>query len=146
MKNLLFLSVIVVIACSAVSAQRVTDFRRPGDTIRVEVKFDGPDASNISTVLLSLNAVGSVPASNQAGFQTSFTNPGWSGPTSPHTFDLEVVIPATVATGDYKLYVNARAEAASTQYVAGEQFQLPLVHIRNNKNFVPPAITVTELR
>jgi hypothetical protein len=145
MKNLLYLPIMAVIACSAASAQQVTDFRRPGDTIRLEVKFDGPDASKISTVLLSLNAVGSVPASDQVGFQTSFNNPSWAGPTSPHTFDIEVVIPANAATGDYKLYVNARAEAGSTQYAAGEQFQLPLIHIRNNKNFVPPAISVTEL-
>jgi hypothetical protein len=52
MKNFLFLPAMAVIACSAVSAQQVTDFRRPGDVIRIEATFDGPEARKVNTISL----------------------------------------------------------------------------------------------
>jgi len=144
MKTLSFLPVLAAIMCSALAAQQVTDFRRPGDVIRIEVKFDGPDANKIKSIVLYLSAVGSIPG-NQIGFQNGFGG-DWTDAASPHTFETEVKIPANVATGDYKLSINARAEAGSTQYVAGDQFHLPLFHIKNERSFVPPTVTVTERR
>jgi hypothetical protein len=135
-----------VIACTAVSAQQVTDFRRPGDVIRLEIKFDGPDAAKIKQVLLSLNKPDGEPPKDQVGFNTSFGSNGWIGEVSPFTFRVEATIPTNIATGDYVLYVNAQAENGRTQYASGNQFKLPPFHIRNDKTFIPPTITVTERR
>jgi hypothetical protein len=133
----------MAVSAFAVSAQQVTEFRRPGDVIRVEVNFSGADADKVTSISLYLTATGSLPA-NQVGFQNGFGG-NWTNATSPHTFVTEAKIPADAVTGDYKLFVNARGEAGSTQYTAGDQFQLPLFHIKNERSFVPPAIAVTEL-
>ncbi len=146
MRNLLPAVVTAVIACHAVSAQQVTDFRRPGDVIRLEIKFEGPDAPRIKQVLISLNKPDGAPPKDQAGFTTSFGSGGWIGEVSPLTFRVEATIPPNIATGDYVLYVQAQAESGRVQYAAGDQFKLPPFHIRSDKTFIPPTITVTEKR
>jgi len=136
-----------VIACTALSAQQVTEFRQPGDVIRLEIKFDGTDAAKIKQVLISFNKQGAGPTSDQVGFNTSFGNAnGWVGESASLTFRVDATIPTNIATGDYILYVQAQAENGRTQYVAGDQFRLPPFHIRNDRTFVPPTITVTERR
>ena len=132
---------------SLLTAQEVTEFKRPGDVIRLEIKFDGPDAPKVKTVSLYLGTNAN-PANNQAGFANLFQT-GESGPSSPNTFDVDAKIPNipnNVATGDYILSVNAQAETGRTTYAAGTQFQLPPFHIRNDRTFTPPKITVLERR
>lgn len=144
MKFAPFLPIMALIACNAVSAQQVTEFRQPGDVLRFEIKFDGPDATKVRTVSLYFGFIGQ-PPKDQPGFDAGF--PGDRvGPTSPNTYILEAKIPTNVASGDYKLFVNAQAETGSTQYEAGNQFQMPPFHIKNSRSFVPPAIIVTERR
>jgi hypothetical protein len=148
MKNLYFLSVLAAIACSALAAQQVTavsDFRKPGDSIRLEIKFDGQDASKIKRVSASFNILDGAAPINQKGFGTSFGGDA-AVETAPHTYVVEVKVPNSAATGDYFAYINVQAEDGGTQYVAGQQFQLHPFHIKNDRSFVPPAITVTELR
>jgi hypothetical protein len=144
MRYLFSLPIVVVMACSAVSAQQITEFRQPGDVLRVEVKCDGPDAAKIKSVSLYLGMVGEAPK-DQAGFDASFSGDRVNA-VSPNTFIAEARIPNNIASGDYLLFVNAQAETGSTQYAAGRQFQMPPFHIRNPRTFVPPQITVTEKR
>src|ERR1700677_3318688 len=72
MKLAVFLPVMAVIASSAISAQQVTDFRQPGDVIRLEIKFDGTDAAKVKQILVSISKQGSGPSTDQIGFNTSF--------------------------------------------------------------------------
>jgi hypothetical protein len=145
MRNLILASAMAVIALNAVSAQQVTDFRKPGDVIRVEIKFDGPDAGKIKQLSISLNKPDGQVPKDQIGFSTNFGS-NWVQESLPLTFRVEVTIPPNIATGDYVLNVNAQAENGRTQYESGNQFKLPPFHIRNDKTFVPPMITVTERR
>jgi len=144
MKHFFPLTVMAVIALSAVSAQQVTEFRQPGDVIRFEIKFDGPDAAKIKRIILALNKPNGETPKDQVGFDTSFGSNGWTGEVSPLTFRVELTVPTNVATGDYVLSVIAQAENGRTQYVSGDQFKLPPFHVRNAKTFIPPTITVTE--
>jgi hypothetical protein len=146
MKFAPFLPVMALIACNAVSAQQVTDFRQPGDVIRLEIKFDGTDAAKVKQVLVTLSKQGPAPSTDQIGFNTSFSNDNWLPESAPLTFRVDVKIPTDVATGDYTLSVNARAENGRTSYTSGDQFQLPAFHIRNDRSFVAPKIMVTERR
>jgi len=142
MKNVFSLLVTVGLAVSAVSAQTVTDFRKPGDVIRLEIRFDGMDANRVKQVLISFGKPDG-PPKDQVGFNTSFGS-GWIGEASPRTFNVEVTVPTGIATGDYRLTVDAVAESGRTEYTAGDQFKFPPVHIKNDRTFAPPTITVTE--
>jgi hypothetical protein len=133
------------IACSAVSAQQVTDFRRPGDVIRVEIKFEGADAEKITQVSLYLAKPDGTVPKDQTGFSTGFGGQSF-GATGHRTFQADVKIPENVVTGEYVLYVNAQGGIGSTQYATGKDFQLSPFHIRNDGTFTPPKITVTERR
>jgi hypothetical protein len=139
------IAIAALLGGSLLAAQKVTEFKRPGDIIRLEIKFDGPDATKVKTVSIRLNAtVG--PPSDQSQFRTSFTSSKSFPPTSPNTFYADATIPDTIASGDYVLYVDAQAETGGAQYTSGNQFQLPPFHIRNERTFKPPQITVLERR
>jgi hypothetical protein len=84
-----------VMAC-AVSAQQITEFRQPGDVIRLEIKFDGADAPKIKTISLYLNAQTN-PSDDQAGFM-NWAQTQQFGATSPGKFLVEMKIPGTVMT------------------------------------------------
>src|SRR5208282_4476741 len=88
MKHFLSIPLITAMVCHAVSAQQVTDFRRPGDVIRVEIKFDGPDAEKITHVSLYLSKPDGSAPKDQIGFAVGFNGPNYS-PSSPHTFTLK---------------------------------------------------------
>jgi len=145
MKNIFSLLVFALIACSAVSAQQVTDFRKPGDVIRLEIKFEGQDASKIKRVSAAFNIPSGATPVNQNGFGASFGGDA-AVETAPHTYVVEAKVPNSAATGDYFAYINVQAEDGGTQYIAGQQFQLHPFHVKNDRSFVPPTITVTELR
>lgn len=144
MKFAPFLSVMALIACNAVSAQQVTDFRQPGDVIRLEVKFDGSDAAKIQKVIASLERT-SPALDDQVNFHANIST-GWTSETSPHTFDVEIKIPDDIGTGEYRLTIIALSPYGQTNYVAGQQFQLATFHIRNPAKFTPPGIQVTVLK
>jgi hypothetical protein len=140
MKHFCSLLVTVGLAVSAVSAQTVTEIKQPGDVIRLEVKFDGPDAAKVKQISVRLDRTGAILA-DQPGFTSNFQG-NWVTESSPKTFHVDIKIPDGVATGEYKLSVNAQGTPGQTQYTAGEQFQLGLFHIRNPATFAPPSIQV----
>jgi hypothetical protein len=143
MKTLFLLCSIAVMICTSISAQQITEFRQPGDVIRLEIKFDGQDTAKITSVMLYLGARGN-PLADQSGFR-EYMQSSRASATSPGKFIVEVQIPPDCATGDYALTVNAFADTGITRYVEGQQFNLPLFHVRNPKTFTPPHITVTLL-
>jgi hypothetical protein len=119
--------------------------RHPGDVIKYEIRFDGPNADKIKQVLGSLGIRGAIPK-DQSGFDGSFSTAGWIGPSSPGTFRIEFTIPSNIATGDYALAnVNARADEGAAGYQNGQEFTVPPIHIENPKTFSPPGIKVTPL-
>jgi|ERR1700722_3121180 len=115
----------------------------PGYTIKLKVKFDGPDASKIKNVSLYIGSkTGTLPHD-----QPNFTN-GWRGgnfpPVASATFEPELTIPPNLASGDYVLTVTASAEIGSADYKAGEQFSLRDYRVENSTTLIPPKITVEE--
>jgi hypothetical protein len=143
MKPLLFVTTMAVIACSAVSAQQVTEFKQPGDFIRLEIKFDGPDTAKIKSLALYFGSTGGRIPENQEGFK-NFMNSQQFQPVSPGRFLAEIKIPEDVATGDYTLIVNVQTETNGTvPYPDGQRFHLHPFHVRNPKTFIPPSISVT---
>ncbi|MFZ0773515.1 MAG: hypothetical protein WCA49_08560 [Candidatus Sulfotelmatobacter sp.] len=118
--------------------------RHPGDVIKYEIKFDGPNADKIKTVSASLGMrVG--PPKDQAGFNNGFGTQGSTRPSAPNTFIVEMTVPDNAATGDYYLNVGASATAGSAGYSDGQEFNTPPIHIENPKTFTPPGIKVTPL-
>lgn len=144
MKHFLSLTAMVVIACSAVSAQQVTEIKQPGDVIRLEIKFDGLDAHKVKQVVARLDRISPASAADQVGFTNNFQG-DWIGEASPNTFHADITIPKDVSTGDYRLSIAVQAVDGRTQYTGGEQFQTALFHIRNPSTFTPPHIEVTLL-
>lgn len=133
----------ILLACGLSQAQEAKELaRHPGDTIKFEVKFDGPDAAKIRTVSLYLQRRGPAPA-NQAGFDGGFR--GKSFPAIADAFHPEITIPDNAMTGDYFLSVSAAADTGNVPYTAGEQFQMHNFRIENPKTLTPPKITIKEL-
>lgn len=144
MKNFLSLFALAMIAYSAVSAQQltnVTEIKQPGDVIRLEVKFDGADAGKVQQIIARLDRT-SPALDNQANF-SGYCQGGWVGDAPSHTFSVEIKIPDAIGTGEYRLTIIAQSPYGQTNYVAGQQFQTPLFHIRNPATFTPPNVHVT---
>jgi hypothetical protein len=134
----------LLLACSLSDAQEVKELaRHPGDVLKFEVKFDGPDASKVKHISLYLALQGGSPPSNQPGFTNGFRGASASS-SEPNIFRPEIRISENAATGDYFLMVSAAAEPGDAEYKTGEQFQMHLFHIENPKSFNAPKITVKE--
>jgi hypothetical protein len=145
MKSVVGIALAVLLACGLSQAQdaRVLP-KHPGDTIKFEVRFEGPNADKIKTIGAGLNTRVGAPK-DQSGFSTSFGTQQRISPSSPNTFRFELTIPNNIANGDYFLNIGADATEGSAAYQDGQEFNLPPIHIENPKTFVPPAITVKEL-
>jgi hypothetical protein len=118
--------------------------RHPGDTIKFEVKFDGPNADRIKTVSAGLNMRVAAPK-DQAGFTNGFGTSHPFTPSSPDTFIVEMTVPDNAATGDYFFYVSGSAVEGSANYTDGQDFNVPPIRIENQRTFTPPGIKVTPL-
>jgi hypothetical protein len=117
--------------------------RHPGDVIKYDIKFAGPNAEKIKSVNAALNLQTSMPK-DQAGFNAGFGATSFQ-PSAPDTFHVELTVPDNIASGDYTLFFGARAAEGSANYSNGTDFQVPIVHIENPKTFTPPSVTVKPL-
>jgi hypothetical protein len=118
--------------------------RHPGDVIKYEIKFDGPNAEKLKTVQASMST-GQEPSKDQVGFSNNFGTEHPFQPISPKTFVIEMTIPSNAATGDYRLYVSAIADEGRANYRNGPDFNVPPIHVENPKTFTPPGIAVKPL-
>jgi hypothetical protein len=143
-KTLSFVIATLLISCCLQAQEAKPLPRHPGDVIKYEVKFDGPNADKMTLVLLSMNT-GMAAPKDQVGFATSFGS-GWVQSSSPKTFIVEITIPANAATGDYSLS-DAQAQSADggRANYNRQDFSVPPIHIENPKTFTPPSITVKPL-
>ena len=118
--------------------------KHPGDVLKFEVKFSGPDASKVKQVKVAFYLKGGTPPANQSGFMANFG--GVQVPSiTPNTFQPQATIPDQIASGDYTLEVDAITDGiGSAGYADGRDFHLHMIHIDNPKTFTPPSITVTE--
>jgi hypothetical protein len=115
----------------------------PDSVIRLEIKFDGPDASKITTIYGGMGTNAQRPP-DQAGFLNNF--PGTATLVSPGIFRMEFTVPKTAVTGDYTLSsLDVRAPGIQIVYNNGEQFHLHTFHIENHNKFTQPSITVNEI-
>jgi len=150
MRPLKFLLVTAVLEIASVSAQQqpvaeATEFRKPGDVIRFDIKFSGPDADKIRTASLYLGLAGGGASTDQPGFSQGFGGPP-SRQTAPRVFSVNAPVPDVIASGNYTVYINVQTDTGTGfQYASGNQFETPLIHIRNDRTFRPPQITVSEL-
>jgi len=117
--------------------------RHPGDVIKYEIKFDGPNADKIKTVNASIGLTTPQAKDQIVGFSTGFGTPRPVAPSSPNTFVVEMTIPSTVATGDYVLAnISANVDQGSIDYNNGQDFKVPPIRIENSKTFVSPSVSV----
>jgi hypothetical protein len=113
----------------------------PGDILRFEITFSGPDADKIKQASLNLGLKGSVNA-DQAGFADGLGAQGQL--VSPHIFHVEIKIPENIATGDYVLgRVDASADVGRVAYTTG--FSAHLYHVENPRTFTAPTVNVKPL-
>ena len=141
--NLTSIVFTILLACSLSQAKDAKELAiRPGDTLRFEVKFEGPDAGKITQITLFLRSKTGEPA-DQVGFGEVVQSPPFK-PLSLNTFQAEIKITDNIATGDYVLQIGAEAVQGGVSYDAGKQFQLHSFHIDNSRKFTPPKITVKE--
>jgi hypothetical protein len=118
--------------------------KHPGDILKFEIVFEGPNADKIKTVGASLSMqVG--PPKDQAGFTNGFGTERQFSPTSQKTFVVEITVPPNAATGDYFISVGATATEGSASYSNGNGFTISPIHVENPKTFTPPKIEVKEL-
>jgi hypothetical protein len=117
--------------------------RHPGEVIKFQIKFDGPNADKITRVNGGFNLNGPVPK-DQAGFDHGI-GASTKAPSSPKTFDLELNVPDNIATGEYTLGFTGFAAEGYGEYANGQDFNIPPIHIENPKKFMPPSVTVKQL-
>lgn len=143
-KTKLGLVVAALLSLSFLQAQEARVLaRHPGDAIKFEIKFDGPDAGKVTGVSLHFGLKGSAPA-DQVGFNEGLDG-GSQTQSSPHTFIVEVKIAENDATGTYTLnQVSAGGPVGGKTY-APPDFQSFTVLVENPKTFVPPKVTVKQL-
>lgn len=115
---------------------------RPGDTIKISVTFEGPDAGNISAAQANLT----VPEiqKGQEGFKGEMF-PGNCTPAGPNTFMVSFPIPENQASGEYKLE-QLRATTAIkgtpiTLIYYSVEFPAKTYRIENPNHIVKPKIT-----
>jgi hypothetical protein len=114
---------------------------QPGNVLRFEVTFSGPDADKIKRMSLVVGLKGSAPP-NQAGFNEGFGAQGQL--VSTHTFHVDIKIPDNAATGDYIVRrVDANSDLGSAAYTSG--FSTTTYHIENPQTFTPPTVSVKPL-
>jgi hypothetical protein len=118
--------------------------KHPGDVLKFEVKFEGPDADKIKYVSLNLGLAAGSSLEKQVGF-----NQGLSGASriqvAPRTFHIEVIVTDDIASGDYTLsQLNAGAEVGGENYPQRD-FQGYRVHIENPRTFIPPKVSIKPL-
>ena len=144
MKSVFSLTLVVLLALSLSQAQEAKELaRHPGDVLKFEVKFDGPDAAKVTSLEIYLSCSSAQPGANQAGFVNNFGGTKTFQAVSPRTFQPEIVIPKDILPGDYSLSIHAHADVGNAIYDSGKQFQL---HIRvdNSRTFTAPGIIVKE--
>jgi hypothetical protein len=144
-KTAVWIILLAVLSATVYAQKAKPATRHPGDVLKVQVKFDGPDAGKIKTVSLYLGYSGETIPADQKGFRTGFSGDNTQA-TSPNTFQPSITIPNDAATGEYIVYVNATANPGAWQYEGGYQFEFPTIHIENRSTLTPPHITVTEER
>ncbi len=132
------------LACSLSQAQEAKVLpKHPGDVIKYEIRFDGPNADRIKTVTAQM-ITNSIPK-DQSGFTNGFGTAHLFNPSSPKTFDIEMTIPNNIATGDYRLSrIDARADEGSAVY-SDQDYSVPIIHVENPRTFTPPSIIVKPL-
>jgi hypothetical protein len=141
--RVLKLLIVGLLSLALVRAQEAKPLaRHPGNVIKYQIKFDGPNADKINHVHGWLSSRVPVPK-EQAGFINGFGVDGHMS--SPKTFDLELKVPENIANGDYSLNFSASADEGSGNYTDGQEFNVPSIRIENPKTFVPPSVTVKEL-
>jgi hypothetical protein len=145
LQHTLRVALIVLLACNLSQAQGAKELaRHPGDVVKFEIKFDGPNADKIKAVTANLSMrVGS--PKDQAGFTNGFGTQRQVSPSSPNTFLVEMTVPDNAATGDYFLSVGVTATEGSANYQDGQEFTVPPVPIENPRKFTPPGIIVKPL-
>jgi hypothetical protein len=117
--------------------------KHPGEVIKLEVKFDGPDGAKIITIYANLSTQTERPP-DQAGFMNNF--PGEFKLISPGLFEGDFKIPDTALSGDYKLQsMDVRAPGIQLTYNEGKQYNLHEFRIENKNKFVQPPITIKEV-
>jgi hypothetical protein len=117
-------------------AQAPTPYH-PGQTISFTVTFEGVDAGKLLGAQL-LFRLTSPLHEDQPGFDT-IVNVSNSKPAGPDAFEASIVIPASTATGTYRLErVSAGAKETGFSYTDG----LPalVVTVENPARFIKPAV------
>jgi uncharacterized protein YfaS (alpha-2-macroglobulin family) len=134
----------ILLSLGVASAQEAKPLpRHPGDVIKYQIVFDGPNAEKIKYVNASL-ALMVGPPKDQAGFATGIPDNNVQ-PKSPNIFELSFKVPENASDGDYRLSFSAFADDGSGNYMSGQEFNVSLVHIENPKKFTPPTVKVTPL-
>jgi hypothetical protein len=118
--------------------------RHPGDVIKYKIVFDGPNAEKIKTVFTWMTTNLAAPK-DQVGFVNQFNVPGPVSESSSKTFTVEMKIPDNAATGEYRLFFEAKADEGVARYTDGQEFDIPPIHVENPRQFTPPAIKVNPL-
>lgn len=89
----------LVLLCNSSAKAQVPTYH-PGETIRIPITFDGPDAPKISAVQIVCDTPKS--PEKQPNFSTQVF-PGVSKQSGVNTFEISYLIPDTQASGEYTL-------------------------------------------
>jgi hypothetical protein len=118
--------------------------RHPGNVIKYQIKFDGPNADKVKRVNAVLELRVAVKK-DQAGFDPQFSSkPEWIDPSPSGTFLVEMTVPPRAATGEYHLRITAQLDHTNLGYTDGQDFNIT-VNVVNPATFDAPTITVNPL-
>ena len=113
----------------------------PGDTIKVSVTFEGPDAAKITNVNMYVNTEKAAP--NQEGFEKDFRTNQFNR-INPVTFEITYTVPQNLASGEYHLeditVVLDQSAPIRFSYRSPTDFKPKTFKIENPKTVTRPTI------
>lgn len=134
---------VVVAFAFAVSAH--AQIYHPGQTIKLSVTFDGPDAAKVQCGNVNINLT-TEPNANQPSFNRGFGAANCKQ-IEPGTLELDCTIPDTTASGDYELQaVNISVPVGTTNQSVGFSYRAPDVPALKFKIDNPNTLTQPKLK
>jgi hypothetical protein len=131
-------AVLVMLFSSSAKAQTPT--YHPGQTIRISVTFEGPDAGKIAQATMNWSTPSL--AANQPAFSQSMYS-SESRQTAPNTFEVSFKIPETQATGEYaldQLRGSTSAPVSVVFFYGPADFPVRKAKVENSNALTKPTI------
>lgn len=134
------LTLLIFLLSLGISAKAQGPVYRPGDSIRITVTFDGPDADKLTTANMYLEGPASNLPPGQEGFLAQISTAN-AQKVAPGKFTISYLIPENLASGEYHLIaITGFIGPIAFTYQATKDFQPKSFKIENSKTYKRPTV------